>query len=437
MQNVPKIVSERLRVAASAVGRADVKHPDANMLTAFAECSLSERERATVLDHLAGCHDCRDIVALALPVSKAAQPVFEPARPARTGWLTWPALRWGFIAAGIAAVASVGIFQYTHQSRQTVMVAKEFGGQTDGRSQVQASQNQTPPIQPQASAGSARADGAAPVASPSQPPEANQQNPRARIVRSFPPLPQIGARRGNDTEGSMTAVPAAKIPAASQTVEVSSAAVDVNQAASSQDDTVAQNLAPLAGQASAQLSQSEAVIRVKPAENATGAEQVPVNGRNFTQLATVAPDTSPSWAINSAGGLQRSFDQGSTWQDVNVNPNLVSSAAAYVAQNSQLMKESTEGKQAAKKTPAPAAAITFRSVVSTGSDVWAGGKSGALYHSLDAGDHWTKVVPSAAGISLTGDVTGMEFSDVQHGKIATSTSEVWITADDGQTWQKQ
>ena len=42
-------------------------HPDAEMLGAFAEQALSATERDGVLQHLALCEDCRDVVALALP----------------------------------------------------------------------------------------------------------------------------------------------------------------------------------------------------------------------------------------------------------------------------------------------------------------------------------------------------------------------------------
>jgi photosystem II stability/assembly factor-like uncharacterized protein len=38
---------------------------------------------------------------------------------------------------------------------------------------------------------------------------------------------------------------------------------------------------------------------------------------------------------------------------------------------------------------------------------------------------------------LTGDITSIEFSDRQHGRITTSIGEVWITADDGGTWRRQ
>ena len=72
-----------------------------------------------------------------------------------------------------------------------------------------------------------------------------------------------------------------------------------------------------------------------------------------------------------------------------------------------------------------------------GADVWAGGSTGALYHSADAGNTWTRVFPTASGATLTGDIVSLEFREPQHGKLSTSSSEVWITSDAGQSWQKQ
>jgi photosystem II stability/assembly factor-like uncharacterized protein len=136
----------------------------------------------------------------------------------------------------------------------------------------------------------------------------------------------------------------------------------------------------------------------------------------------------PRWSINATGGLQRSFDQGSTWQAVNVNVN-----PAYFTDATSIQIVGKTSRAKVRKIPAP----TFRAVAATGTDVWAGGAAGALYHSADAGDHWTRVLPTSAGAVLTGDILRLEFSDVQHGKVSTSTAEVWITSDDGQTWQKQ
>jgi hypothetical protein len=96
-------------------------HPDADLLTAFAEKSLLESERARVMEHLAACGDCRDVLALALPETEIeVSPV--SVTPVRTGWLGLPILRWGALAAGLAAVVSVGVLQYSH-SRNGDMVA--------------------------------------------------------------------------------------------------------------------------------------------------------------------------------------------------------------------------------------------------------------------------------------------------------------------------
>jgi hypothetical protein len=172
--------------------------------------------------------------------------------------------------------------------------------------------------------------------------------------------------------------------------------------------------------------------------------QLGVNGRNFAQLAGVTPGASaplPRWTISPSGGLQRSFDQGRTWQDVDVSANLAPAATftnyTSVSELTETAraKDSSADKKALKK--AATAVVIFRAVAAIGAEVWAGGSSAALYHSLDAGGHWIRVLPSSGGATLTGDIVAVQFSDTQHGEVTTSTTEVWLTSDDGQTWQKQ
>ena len=52
-------------------------HPDANLLAAFVEKTLTEKERTQVLNHLSQCADCREVAAFTLPAEVAAA---EPAR---------------------------------------------------------------------------------------------------------------------------------------------------------------------------------------------------------------------------------------------------------------------------------------------------------------------------------------------------------------------
>jgi photosystem II stability/assembly factor-like uncharacterized protein len=105
------------------------------------------------------------------------------------------------------------------------------------------------------------------------------------------------------------------------------------------------------------------------------------------------------WSLSRKGELRRSFDQGGNWQKVSV-----------------------EGIHAG-----------FLAVSSVGTNVWAGGKGGALFHSADSGLTWTRVVPTAGRQQLVGDVDHIEFADAQNGKVSTDNT-VWATSDGGQTW---
>src|SRR5271154_6211616 len=135
MTEVPKIVHERLRAASR-----EEPHPDANLLTAFAEHALGAREREGVLAHLAVCGNCRELVALPLlaldtvsvPNANAGAlgpPVYTNEKNQKS-WInmaqiSWPNLRWAALAAGVVVIASVvlvrpGKHNHTTQSRVTI-----------------------------------------------------------------------------------------------------------------------------------------------------------------------------------------------------------------------------------------------------------------------------------------------------------------------------
>jgi len=167
------------------------------------------------------------------------------------------------------------------------------------------------------------------------------------------------------------------------------------------------------------------------------AQELPMNGRNFTQLTSLVPGAAQQqtyWTITAAGTLQRSFDQGKTWQDVNVTEGM-----AGPVNSTALMVMSQDSKAPAKVKKAKAAknGFEFRAVAANGADVWAGGSWGLLYHSLDAGNTWTRVLPQAGGNSLSGDIVSLQFPDAQHGSVTTSGAETWTTGDGGQTWQRR
>ena len=126
MPGLPKIVIERLKAKAAAPkGTEDGHepaaleggaHPDANLLAAFVEKTLTEKERSQVLTHLAQCAECREATVLALPAEVEAA---QPARwPARRGWSAWQTLRWGALAAALGAVAVV-VFLHPWAKQET------------------------------------------------------------------------------------------------------------------------------------------------------------------------------------------------------------------------------------------------------------------------------------------------------------------------------
>jgi photosystem II stability/assembly factor-like uncharacterized protein len=96
MDGMRKLVSAGLRAQAMAE-----PHPDAEVLSAFAERALPDIQRKAVLKHLSGCSNCRDVVFLSLPDSAEAQNVL--ALPSRR--FTRFALSWGTLAAAVAVCA--------------------------------------------------------------------------------------------------------------------------------------------------------------------------------------------------------------------------------------------------------------------------------------------------------------------------------------------
>jgi hypothetical protein len=479
MQNVPKIVRERLKAATPPA-----HHPDANVLTAFAEQSLGEDERGLVLDHLARCGDCRDIVALALPASEETA---APARVPASGWLTWPALRWGLVAAGVAAIAALGVVQYQRRTENVAskspapfaIAAKEAKNQPLAAPGPAAASKKADNLQSPASpaigdsvdarpatpnrATRMTAEPSRPTAAPNRSVEGNsalvaggalphgprlgnqwQQQNGAQNQAPAPTAPSPFAKQ--QAAGNLAAnlkVPAVpeRVAVENQSAQLDAQAQDLNAIQVQEGHQVEKGQSQVAeGQnkqnkdqaAAAQQSGEDSLTRVgkaKPAEAAPSAYSgAVVRGTPIGGPVLASSAQAPRWTINATGGLQRSFDQGTTWQSVDVNANL---ASFIDATSIQISGKTSRSK--VRKVPSP----MFRAVAATGTDVWAGGSAGALYHSTDAGDHWTRVVPASSDAILTGDVVSLEFIDMQHGKVSTSTAEVWTTSDDGQTWQRQ
>jgi len=479
MEKVPQIVPERLRVATALVN-----HPDADVLTAFAERSLPELERAMVLEHLACCSDCREVVALALPESV---PVTAHLAPSPTRWLGWPQLRWGFALAGVAVIVSVGVVQYRRQSAATMAqkgiskfaslakneavvpapatALKEPESAAAGKEQGKAERSDLLTVdktdkkvavtlkstgRDEALVASAAGSGGGIVAGSragllSHGPKVayqNQWQTQNAFVANTAPSPAAAPPASPPPQGQLVAN--SRVPSRSQAaqvqVEAGAPAIESQNMEGKSLDLQNQSIPkqpPNDGYAESKVEKTkpaETLVTVGPTKAL--ASTTPSGGRPFDYLSA-----SPRWAITSSGTLQRSYDQGASWQDVPVkgSPGGAVAGMMMVARESaaQPKPAPAKAKDAAKQSAALDAPILFRAVAAVGNEVWAGGTGGQLYHSSDAGSHWAQVVPSSGNVSLTGDVISLDFSDSQHGRVTTSTREVWLTSDAGQTWQKQ
>jgi len=487
MEKVPKIVGERLKAAAVAVD-----HPDADVLTAFSESSLPDLEKIAVLEHLARCGECRDVIALSLPAEEPTAPAIHPVRGR---WLTWPRLRWGLVAAGVIVVGLFGVLRYRATSHPETVASYDSSRAQD----IEKAKSQMEPL-PATPAAAMNEEKKAPQSglldseAQSKPaPEAREFDRLEQFAKLQPPArdqrQDAGGTRGmvrpqalphgpkaaptqpwqqntiananNNAYAFQVQAPAPAVPPefarkqSSNQVVVSAQAPAPSTAGSAfggpvagkkiQDlDTLAMNgrsvtaLQPTGGNAGAE------VARAKPAEatpsvNATKPQLTDayavstVSGSNFSQTAPLAPENA-RWSINAMGGLQRSLDQGKSWQDVDV----IGSAGTSSGANMRMaMKSSREKALAKDKADMKQAPVVFRAVSANGPDVWAGGSSGHLYHSSDAGGHWVQVVPAWSGVVLTDDIVSLQFADPLQGRIVTSSSGIWTTSDAGQTWQKR
>jgi hypothetical protein len=371
MTEVPKIVYDRLRATSP-----ELAHPDANLLTAFAEQSLLGIERDDLVKHLALCEDCREVLVLALPpveaeaiaaIAKMTAPIAADAESDRItristktkkSWITvlaGPSMRWAALAAGVVVAASLLLM---HPGKLNQPIAPSVN-------------------QPVATT-------AAITASPASQAEAKTDDAQLPKKQSSKKLNAVENSTAESVSRGVT----------------ENAGISGEAASSVEGTQMARNDAPVIEKAKPALQQSEATEKAVPNELQ----------KNQPELAQVPDQTLPhsvTWAI-MAGILQRSQNNGQNWQ------------SALHADHPLLC------------------------YASRGEDVWAGGKAGTLFHSIDNGITWVQLQPSVKDQKLGADITHIDIHDTGiHGNgsgptqivVLTSNNEVWTSADSGNTWR--
>lgn len=438
---VPSIVYDRLRAAGLKPALPEQTsperaHPDADVLTAFAEQALSATERDGVLEHLVRCGDCRELIALALPPAEiGAAPIAvetdaDRATALRAGgpaphklnfaWptLAWPGLRWAALAAGVAVAAAV-LLVHPGKLNQVALPSAN-------RTAVPAASGPQIATSPAASSSVATpsTDQLAVLAKTEEPqpkPELrSSKKPKAGQAVMSPHQTEHGMWLADNKKDSGQAdkLPEAPSPGAralnydapasrgaSETVEISGATVGV-ETESSTLKVMAQNEVPVVKAKPA--PQGIEGNRLQKAEAPAGPGTAMLQARNVMSMsaAKLTSSASPAlahnvtWAI-AAGVLRRSLDSGQSWQD------------ALRADHPLLCYASHD------------------------EDVWTGGQAGTLFHSADSGVTWLRMQPSIKALPLTSDITHVDVRGPAEVVISTNNHEIWSSADSGKTWEKK
>jgi Putative zinc-finger len=436
MPEVPKIVRDRLRAGLPGGTGPDASHPDPDVLTAFAERALSAADREAVLQHLARCGDCRELVALSIPpMESSAQPVAEEesessvlAADAADGeaggqrfWFAWPGLRWAALAAGIAVAGGILL---VHPGKQNaVREAKQQPASTVTQPEKTIVANKALP---------------APTA------EANNTEKKA-AARGF-------SRDKESKPAYPAAAPAAKVMARG---EIETRAADKDLAASASPASPAP--APPARPSAYAFEVSGAATAVKTEE---ARNDISMGGMRAAAPIIISKAKAAKGESNEPSALQRSenLDAKQATTDTAAQQQRVVAGAGMVASNLRPNGNETDSLQLAQFPAQWAvhgnelqrsvdAGGAWKAVLhsdrpllcyaASGNDVWAGGEGGNLFHSANGGLTWSQVHPSAQQQTLSDDVTHIEIHSPSRVAVFTSNHQSWSTTDGGRSWQKK
>ncbi len=422
MEQLPKIVGQRLQ----AVRRTET-HPDANLLAAFAEKSLLPREQTQILDHLAGCAACREVVAHAQPdevlqrvaVAAAAAPI--SAR--RSSWFQGAVVRWAALAACVVVAGAVLISRTQFEKAPVQKVAVQSEPAVVAKTETQ----------PESSATPARA---------SNDKQVERDFGRLKAATTMAKTRDADELSKLDKQGSVlttNGLPDEKRQTDMPTVDLEAK----NNPPSPSVNTVTVSHAVAAPPPIPQQEEAKATKKEFSADKAMKAPAATNEVAVQAQAAAVPPAPAPKSAPVLADQRGRS-ESGNLSAYYKAKDGYVGGAAIgglmraatlrwQLSPEGKLIKSSDKGKS--WQTVSVADKVVFRALCVTGQEVWVGGVQGNLYYSSDAGQQWEQVKPTANGQTLTTDIATIEFKDPQHGKLTTTDHQTWLTSDGGHAWQ--
>jgi hypothetical protein len=333
------------------------EHPDANLLAAFAAQILPARERASLLEHLARCPECREVLATAST---------EVAKSPRIALWKW---RWATAAAAACLLVALlwrpGSFQNVPAEKMPPAPAAPSALQNE--------------LEPKAGIAKPR------IASTRR----ATAHPKELVAEA---RPELILRR-------TLALPPLKLdipPPEPAAVSSETASLEVRQANN--------DFPQLSRPAQPEKRQQNRAGVMAP----SGMFQSGLRASAAKSLArqTSQSDTGKSSLWNLDGTLRKSDDGGRTWSIVHVDDR-----------------------------------VRLYALSAAGPQVWVGGASGALFHSMDSGVNWIPVVVSSAGGPLRDTITRIDIIRIEARnenwvKLKTRSGD-WLTTDGGLHWQRE
>ena len=425
MPEIPKSAREHLAKQPPAG-----PHPSPDLLNGYVEQALTPAENTQVLAHLSTCADCREVVFLA---SGAAEAEMQPeraaaAQPATTldrapvGMLARGAVStgtakakpprlWWKWAVPLAALVIVGSAALIERDR--------FSGLSNRPMEMARVNREAPAIQ------------GAPASPPATRPEPTAKTPLASedaevrpnaFAFNQPEKQMMPATRAYDKKkeaaqptiaGSRKDAPNRKMLESQLAGNLATPAANAVSAAESKAATPP----PPANSTTVEVTSAAPLVQADQADLSTNVSQG-AKTDSLAKSSLVANDQAAS-GIAAAMPMARQKAAGSRWR---------------IGSDGRLERSTGAGTWTQKLA---SEAVTFRAVATVGSEVWAGGNGGALFHSSDSGDQFNKVVLAANGQTERGAIVSIHFDTAQQGSVTSDSGATWTTTDGGRSWSRQ
>ena len=374
------------------------KHPEAELLVAFAEQSLTAHERETVLLHLADCAECRELLFLAqegLPEEQPATYV-APVKATRNNWFTW---RVATVAACLLLTVGVlteQIYQRTRTTNQTVAKNIPEPQPLATTNNIVKNTSVSPAIAPPPHAPVLKGSASPNVGAAAKMPELEEAKPslRPNFSSSAPPHAFLG------TEHSFTSAGAV-------------------------------NLQKLQQAHATEIQSQDSSMRL-----ATNIVSEPSTTPSATPKMAMKKVDAPAPAASASGGMTSAAPQMSRATNETVE----------VSASSQNLID-VERAESSKLTLLPSGQ-TMRESVTIAGKLLALDMSGHLYASPDQGATWHEIHKqwkgTATKLMLAPKSTVLEWvqssgspntSSIEAVMLWNSMSQEWISMDGGESWK--